>query len=95
MGREEEFRKDNDWAWAYDDGDRSTSVRYSDERKWAKDDIPLDIIEQYHKCRACGGTDTVVIYHKSGGTADGTVVEEETLCKDCGKYTQYHFDDRV
>ena len=95
MVREEEFRKDKDWAWAYEDGDRSTSVRYSDQRKWAKDDTPIDIPGQYSECRACGGKQVIVIYQKSGGTADGTVVEEELLCKDCGKYTQYRFDDRV
>ncbi|MHA1930198.1 MAG: hypothetical protein ACTSV2_16635 [Candidatus Thorarchaeota archaeon] len=27
-----------------------------------------------------------VTYHKSGGTADGTVVAEELPCNDCGKY---------
>jgi len=33
--------------------------------------------------------------HPSGANPDGLVIHEELLCMNCGKYTQYHYDDRV
>ncbi len=87
--------KDTDWGWAYENEDECTNAWTSESRKWAKDDTPKLRVGQFSKCRACRGTNTTVIYHTSGANADGTVVEEELLCMDCGKYTQYRFDDRV
>ena len=87
--------KDSDWGWAYEDGDRNTTATVSDKRAWAKDDEPKYERAQFSKCRACRGINTDVIYYTVGGNADGTVVEVELHCRDCGKYTQYRFDDRV
>ncbi|MHA2425447.1 MAG: hypothetical protein ACXAEF_11715 [Candidatus Thorarchaeota archaeon] len=86
--------KDSDWAWAYEDNDPHTSSSVRDTRRLGSDDEPKMKHGNFSKCKACGSNATIVVFHKSGANADGLVVEEELLCKTCGKYTQYRFDDR-
>ena len=86
--------KDSDWAWAYEDDDEFTNSTISDERKLASDDEPKLKKGNFSKCKKCGSVNTIVVYHKSGATSDGLVVDEELLCRECGTYTQYYFSDR-
>ncbi len=87
--------KDNEWAWAYENEYECTSAWTSETRSWGKDDTPKLKVGQFSRCKACRSMNTIVVHHTSGANADGTVVEEELLCKECGMYTQYRFDDRV
>ena len=86
--------KDSDWSWAYEDDDEFTNSTISDTRKLASDDEPKLEKGNFSECKFCRSLNTIVVHHKSGATSDGLVVEEELLCKECGKYTQYYFSDR-
>jgi hypothetical protein len=87
--------KDTGWLWTIERPDEYTTVRVSDSRVWASDDEEKMNCGQYSRCAVRGNHNTIVIYHTAGATFDGLVVQEEFRCRNCGKYTQYRFDDRM
>lgn len=58
--------------------------------------VPLREASRYFdsyktECGACGSVNTLCIYANPWRDLTGTDDEYELVCKDCGKFTQYHY----
>ena len=45
------------------------------------------------KCGACGGAGTRCIWHEETLGASCTFETYEYVCRECGKYSVYHYED--
>ncbi len=73
-------------------GDFSTDITCSDVPKFAAQDIPVTDQTSLRPCAACQSSHTVRLYSEGAGSIIGYYRDEEYLCLDCGRYTQYSLD---